>query len=249
MAKTDLSRIEADLAERAKNLQQQIGQGESRKITVDQKDGQLLGPGGLALGDELRIIVVDFCTTNRYYDRGYDPQNPMPPACMAVGDIIADMVPEDGVPGRQSDACRTCWANQWESDPKGGRGKACKNSRDLAVVLADELEDPDAEPELFLISCSPTSLKSFDAAAAQAYRIFGGTPIKAIMTVRVKATENYYNLQFGDIEANPYIERVYPLLETTADMLSRLPDFSSYEEPKHLPPQDVRNEARRAAKR
>lgn len=244
MAKTDIAKIEADLAAKAKMLQHQIGSGDSKKITVDQKDGQLIGPGGLALGDELRICVVDFCTTNRYYDRGYDPQNPMPPACMAVGDIIAEMAPEEGVPAPQSDLCRTCWANQWESDLQGGRGKACKNTRDLAVVMVDELEDPDLEPELFLISCSPTSLKSFDAAAAQAHRLFGGTPIKAVMTVRVKQTANYYNLQFGELEANPYLERVYPLLESTAEMLGHLPDFSNYEAPKKLPIQDVRNARR-----
>lgn len=243
--RADLTTITADLQERAKRLQEQIGQAESRKITVDQKDGTLLGPGGLNLGDEQRIIVVDFCTVNRYYDRGYDSANPQPPACMAIGDIIEEMVPEEGVPAQQSPRCATCWANKWESDLQGGRGKACKNTRDLAVVLLDELEDPDSDPTLYVVSCSPTSLKSFDAAATSILRMMGGPPIMAQMTMRVKATKNYYNLQFGDIEENQYLERVYPLLETTADILGRMPDFSSYEEPKKLPIDDVRNQQRR----
>lgn len=239
MAKTDLARIDADLAERAKSVQQQIGSPESKRITVDQKAGQLMGPGGLGLGDEQKVIVVDFATVNRYYDRPFDQNSPQPPACYAVGDIILDMVPEEGVPARQSDLCRTCWANQWESDAKG-KGKACKNSRDLAVVLVDELEDPDVEPALYVVSCSPTSIKSFDAAAAKALQLFGSTPIKAMMMMRVKATANYFNLSFGDLETNPYLERVYPLLEDTADLLGRLPDFSKYERPKNLPHGDVR---------
>lgn len=244
MAKTDIARIEADLAERAKSISKQIGSPDSKRITVDQKDGTLLGPGGVSLGDEMRVIVVDFCTVNRYYDRNYDAANPQPPACYAIGDIILDMAPEPESPAVQSDLCRTCWANEWNSDPGGGRGKACKNSRDLVIVNADELEDPEAEPEMFIVSCSPTSIKSFDAAAAMILRLFNGTPIKAVMTMKVKATANYYNLQFGDIEANPYLERVYPLLADTADLLNKLPDFSTYEEPRVLPAGDVRNQNR-----
>lgn len=242
MAKTDIARIDADLAERAKTLQQQLGNSESRRITVS-KDGTLQGPGELSLGDEQRIIVVDFATANRYYDRPFDPANTQPPACMAIGDIIADMVPEDGVPAKQSDLCRTCWANEWESDARQ-KGKACKNSRDLAVVLADELEDPDVEPELYVVSCSPKAIKSFDAAARKAHQLFGGPPIKAIMTMKVVPHENYHLLNFGQLEANPYLERVYPLLEVTADLLGALPDFSTYEPPKHFPPGDVRNTRR-----
>lgn len=243
MAKTDLARIEADLAERAKSIQQQIGGAESKRITVDQKEGTLMGPGGLNLGDEQRVIVVDFCTTNRYYDAPYDPGNPQPPACMAIGDIIADMAPEEGVPAPQSDLCRGCWANEWESDPRG-RGKACKNSRDLAIVLADELEDEDIEPELYVVSCSPSAIKSFDAAASKVLQLFAGPPIKAVMTMKVVAKDNYYLLNFGQLEANPYLERVYPLLNDTAAILGRLPDFDQYKRPKHLPPGDVRNKQR-----
>lgn len=240
MAKTDLSRIDADLAERARNIQKQISAPESRRITVDQKTGELLGPGGLSLGDEVRIVVIDFCTTKRYFDQPYDSNNPNAPACMAIGDVIADMAPEEGVPAPQSDLCRNCWANKWESDAKG-KGKACKETRDLAVVLADELEDPDYEPEMYVVSCSPTSLKAFDAAAVKVHQLFNGPPIKAVMTMRSKSVENYYNLSFSNIDANPYLERVYPLLSETADLLGRLPDFSEYVAPKRLPPDDVRN--------
>lgn len=241
MAKTDIARIDADLAERAKNLQQQLGSSDSKRITIDQKDGQFVGPGGLVLGDELRIVVVDFCTVNRYYDRPYDPEKTMPPACMAIGDVIKDMVPEEGVPAQQSELCRNCWANEWESDSRG-KGKACKNTRELAVVLADELEDEDIEPTLYIVSCSPTSIKAFDAAATKIFQLTGGTPIKAVMTMSVVAVKNYYNIQFGHIETNPYLERVYPLLDETAELLSKLPDFSTYEPPRVLPPGDVRNQ-------
>lgn len=243
MAKTDIVRIEADLAERAKSISQQISAPETRKITVDQKNGQLVGPGGLSFGDEVRIVAVDFCTAKKYYDRPYDPTNKAPPACFAFGDFIAEMVPEDYVPAQQNEKCATCWANQWESDARA-KGKACKETRDLAVVLADELEDPEVEPELYIVSCSPTALKAFDAAALKIVQLFNAPPIKAIMTMRSKAVENYYNLSFGEIEANPYLERLYPLLESTAALLAPKIDVTKYERPKVLPTGDVRNARR-----
>lgn len=242
MPKTDLTQIEAQLAERAKNLQSQLGSLDTRRITVSQKDGQLIGPGGLALGDEVRVIVVEFCTVNKYFDRPYDENKPMPPACVAVGQDLAELRPEDGVPAPQSDLCSTCWANKWESDAKQ-KGKACKNTRELAVVLYDELEDPDYEPELFIVSCSPTSIKSFDAAATKINQLFNGPPIKAVMTMTAVATNNYYNLRFGQIDAHPYLERVFPMIDDALALLGTLPDFTNYEPPKHLPGDDVRKRA------
>lgn len=241
MAKTDLSTIQEQLAERAKNLTQQLGAPESKRITVDQKSGEFVGPGGTSMGDELRIVVVDFCTTKRYFDRVYDANDTTPPACMAVGDVIAEMVPEEGVPAPQSEMCKDCWANQWETDARG-KGKMCKETRDLAIVLYDELEDPDVEPALYVLSCSPTSLKSFDATALRVHQLLGGMPIKAVMTVKAHATENYYNLRFGDIEANAFMDRCLPLLATTPTILGSLPDFSTYKPPKKLPADDVRNQ-------
>lgn len=243
MAKTDIARIEADLAERAKSISQQISAPETRRITVDQKNGQLVGPGGMTLGDEIRIVVVDFCTVKKYYDRPFDPTNKSPPACFAFGDVIAEMVPEDYVPAQQNEKCGTCWANAWESDARG-RGKACKETRDLAIVLADELEDPEVEPELYVVSCSPTSLKAFDAAALKIVQLFNAPPIKAVMTMASKAVDTYYNLSFSQIEANPYMERLYPLLDSTAAILAPTLDVSNYERPKALPPGDVRNARR-----
>lgn len=240
MAKTDLAQLEAELAERAKSLSQQLGAPESKRITVDQKTGELIGPGGTGMGDSVKVVVVDFCTTKRYFDRIYDPANTTPPACMAIGDVISEMVPEEGVPAPQSPQCKTCWANQWESDARG-KGKMCKETRDLVVVIAEELEDPDIEPALYLVACSPTSLKSFDATALRVHQLLGGMPMKAIMTMSVHAVENYYNLRFGDIEANPYLDRTLPLLASTQALLGTLPDFSKYEAPKKLPADDVRN--------
>lgn len=236
MAKANIATIDADLQKRAENMRERIGSPESRKITVDQKDGVLLGPGGLDLGVKANIIVVDFCNTNKFYDRKYSADNKFPPACFAYGDTIKDMVPEDYAPDIQNEQCGVpnkegcCWANEWGSDPGGGKGKACQNKRHLAVVFSDELEDPSAEPEMYLIEVSPTSVKSFDAAAGAIYRETNGMPpIKKIMTVEVVQTANYFNLRFGVGDDNPYVERVYPLMDRSADLLAPTIDVSGWE--------------------
>lgn len=250
MARTDIAAIEEQMAAKALEVSSQVGQSDTRKITVDQQTGTLVGPGGLDLGEEQRVVVIDFGSVNKYYDRKYDANNPAPPACMAVGDVLAEMAPDDDVPAKQSALCATCWANKWESDPGGGRGKACKNTRELVVVLADDLEDMDLELEdieMFVVSCSPTSIKAFDAVAKRIAKTMSRPPIGAIMTMRAKATANYYNLTFSDVEPNPYLERLWPLYAdgVAAEMIGVKPDFSGYEEPRTLPAGDVRNQQRR----
>lgn len=245
MSRTDIAAIEAEMAAKAATVSSQIGQSESRKITVDQQTGTLVGPGGLDLGEEQRVIVIDFGSVNKYYDRKYDANNPAPPACMAVGDVLSEMSPDENVPARQSDLCATCWANKWESDPGGGRGKACKNTRELVIVLADDLEDMDTDIEdieMYVVTCSPTSIKAFDATASRIAKTMARPPIGAVMTMRVKATANYYNLTFTDVEVNPYLERVWPLHADgiAADMIGVQPDFTNYEAPKNLPANDAR---------
>jgi hypothetical protein len=60
----------------------------------------------------------------------------------------------------------------------------------------------------------------------------------------VHAEKNYFNLRFGDLQANPYLERVFPLMDEAPALLSALPDFGTYEAPKKFPLDDVRNARR-----
>lgn len=225
MPKTDLAALNQQLAERAANFNKTVAQSEGRRISIDQKTGNLIAPGDIVLGEEARIVVVDFCTSNKYYPGAYDPGNIVPPVCFAFGDVIDEMVPEEEAPEPQNEDCKTCPHNQWGSN---GRGKACKNARELAVVLADELEDPDYEPELYHISVSPSSIKHFDQAAKRAFQLFDGMPIKAIFTLKAVQVKNYYEMHFSSPEANPHLERVLPLLEQSPGLIARTPDLSNY---------------------
>jgi len=42
--------------------------------------------------------------------------------------------------GGDDGGCDDCPMNEWESDPKGGKGKACKEIRKLAILPVDALD-------------------------------------------------------------------------------------------------------------
>lgn len=223
----DLASIDQELAERAAQVREQVGQPESKKITVD-RNGNFKGPGDLVFGNELTVCVVDFCSANDYYTASYDPNNARPPVCFARGRAIADMYPEDTAPEPQSENCASCPHNQFGSR---GNGKACKNTRNLAVVLADELEGlkEGETPEMYLLPVPPTGLKSFDAFALQAARLYDGPPIKALVTIKVVQQGNYNTLQFTMPEPNPHYREVFPLMDAAEELIGRLPNLSKYE--------------------
>ena len=177
------------------------------------------------LGAEIQVCVIDFCTAHDYYVGTYDPNNPAPPVCFARGRTIAELYPEESAPEPQSETCGPCPWNQFGSR---GNGKACKNTRNLAVVLADELGDEEVDPELHLLVVPPTALKSFDAAVLQCARIFNGPPIKALLTVRVQPMPTYTTMSFSSPEANPHYADVFHLRDAAEDIIGRLPDLSKY---------------------
>lgn len=225
MSRANLAKIEAELAERAKDFQRTVQTPQGRKIAIDPKTGNIVAPGDIILGTEVRLVVVDYCSANRFYPGAYDPNNIVPPVCFAFDRVIDDMAPEEEAPEPQHENCKKCPHNQWGSN---GRGKACKNTRELAVVLADELEDPDYEPELFHVTISPSSIKHFDAAVVQTNSLFNGHIIKAIVTMRSVPVKNYFEAKFSDYEANPHLERVYPLMEEAPDLIAKTPDLTNY---------------------
>jgi hypothetical protein len=92
--------------------------------------------------NKLDVIVVAATTEYTLYEGKYDPNNPQPPVCYAFGKDEQDMRPHEKAPKPQHTDCATCPKNQWKSDPEGGKGKACKNTRRLALIAADVIQDP-----------------------------------------------------------------------------------------------------------
>lgn len=229
-AGTSIATIDQELAAEVANLKNQIGQPSGNKIKVE-PSGDFILPSGENLGDEINVVVVDFVTRNTFYSTPYNPNNPSPPDCYAIGRDLSSMEPEDDSPDIQHDDCATCPLNQFGSG-QNGKSKACKNSRVLAVVVVDP-EDPSAAAQLdapiYTLELPPTAIKSFDGAVSAVARALSGPPVKAILTVRAKNVGTYALITFHDPLPNPDYAVHYSRRGEVQDTLFRKPDFASYE--------------------
>jgi hypothetical protein len=93
--------------------------------------------------NEMAVIILDGILENVYYDSNYDPDDPRPPKCFAFGRAEDDMTPHTVVMeagNNESDACKGCPMNEWGSADVG-RGKACRNSRRLAMISAGSFDE------------------------------------------------------------------------------------------------------------
>lgn len=77
-------------------------------------------------------IIIAQRATRQYWASGIDEGGTSRPDCHSAGDI--DLVPGVGTPGGN---CRTCPLGQFNSDPDGGDGKACKDHILLFIMMPD----------------------------------------------------------------------------------------------------------------
>lgn len=92
-------------------------------------------------GNQMAVIVLDSILENVYYEGRYDPDVPQRPICFAFGRDEKTMQPHQIVIGASnqqcgaSGQCAGCEMNEFGS-AETGRGKACRNTRRLAMIPA-----------------------------------------------------------------------------------------------------------------
>ena len=148
---------------------------------ISLKSGVMAYQGNPVPGNSMEVIIVGGAYRNVWYQGRYDPNNIVNPNCFALADEEADLaahenVPLDSVPdddeadsGARGDnprACRGCAMGAWGSDPNGGRGKACKQTRRLILLPADVLEAEDVveailKSEMAILDVPVTSVKNY----------------------------------------------------------------------------------------
>ena len=134
--------------------------------------------------DEIDCIVVDFVARNMFYSSPYSEDQIVPPYCFAIGLEPTGLCPSDNSPDKQCASCAGCWANQFKS-AQNGKGKACSNTRLLAIVplppgglgANDDLNDL----QMFTINVSPTAITSFDTHVSKVASTFR-KPIRTVVT-------------------------------------------------------------------
>lgn len=101
------------------------------------RGGQMTFNGNTFPNNKASFIVLDSVLENVWYAEKWKPDSPASPACYAFGRLDAEMKPHEKAEDPQNATCKGCPMNEWESADEG-RGKACKNSRRLALIPADE---------------------------------------------------------------------------------------------------------------
>lgn len=89
-------------------------------------------------GNKLKVIVLASVFKNAFYEGKFDPDNVQSPTCAAVAEEEEQLAPAEDVEFKQHDTCKGCAQNEWGTADTG-KGKACKNGRQIAILAGDDL--------------------------------------------------------------------------------------------------------------
>ena len=155
---------------------------------VMREDGD--GPRGSL---EIVIVKANAALSKTWYEGGWDENNNNPPDCASANGIV----PDQGVPKKQSDICATCPKNAWGSAPGGGKGKACGDHRRMAVVPITDLRNEFFGGPL-LLRCPAASLQDMAAFDAR-YKGMGYPYFTMAIKIGFDAQESFPKFTFAAI--------------------------------------------------
>lgn len=238
----DIALIDQQMSAGAQDLAKRLGQTTGNAVKII-GTGMFRTPDG-AEHESLDIIILDFTNKNYLYTVPFNEKNILPPDCYAQNDILIEMVPDPEAPSPQDvESCMVCPLNAFKSG-QNGSSKACKNTREIAFLIADGGENkPDAV--IYTMSLPPTSITNFDGAIKNINRLLNGFPIKAILHLTAESKNNgkYAVVHFEAPEANQNYGLHWSRREAARELLVRKPDFTPREAPARAP---ARPAARRA---
>ena len=137
---TRVNTWEEDLAKQAESYAEQEASAFSGGQFFSTRSGILSFDGTTMPNNEIAVIILDGVMENVLYEDAFDPDNPTSPTCFAFGRNEKEMTPHEAVTVPQCETCAACPKNQWgtsvRQDGRAGRGKACRNTRRLAMIVA-----------------------------------------------------------------------------------------------------------------
>lgn len=210
-----LAAVDKQLAAEAAAIADTISAPSSNKIKTRDKVFKL--PDGLVLPGPISVIIIDYISRNTYYEGAYNENDPQDPSCWAINKRPADLAPGSDVKKPYSKTCDTCAYDEFGSSSTGG-GKACKNSRILAILLATLDDD-----KMYTIEASPTAIKAFDAYVGVVAKLFTSTPVKVITELSFHPEKTYPSLMFGNPQPNPDYVTHYSRRQEAIDLLNIAP--------------------------
>lgn len=216
------------LAKEAQAIASRIAAPSGDRIRFNSNRG-FITPDGLE-GETMEVVIVDFVSANLFFDSPYDKDNPQPPACFAIGPEPSLLVPSPNSPDKQADSCNVCPNNQFGS-ASNGKGKACKNTRLLAVLPA--AGDPGTAP-IWTVSVPPTSLKAFDGYVHDLALKYHTVPLSVVTEITMDQNVTYAAPRFKVLHpvATEALGAFMGRREEARERLLTEPDVSQYQPPK-----------------
>jgi len=137
--------------------------------------------------NEMNVVITAAMFENVYYTEKFSADKISAPTCyaFAIG-TDENMAPHRLAHAPQHGDCANCPQNKWGSDPGGGKGKACKNMRRLAVIPASNADDPETVKKATtgFIRVPVTSTKEW-AAYVRTLAQAGRTPLTVITNIKL----------------------------------------------------------------
>lgn len=186
---------EEQLAKEAAEITKRISSPSGDRIRFN-GNSAFITPDGME-GKTIEAVIVDFMSSNLFYDSAFDREKPQPPGCFAIGTEPSMLVPSPNSPNKQADTCTVCPNNQFGSS---GKGKACKNTRLLALMPISALENPNEEAPIWIMSVPPTSLTAFDNYVKTLSSRHRTVPVGVITSISLDPSNTYASPRFAVVK-------------------------------------------------
>lgn len=208
------------MAEKARETVSSGGGGMTIRLT----NKQFTLPDGTVAPGPMSCVILGYVSRNMYYKGQFQQGQFNPPTCFASGPIPSELAPDPKtVPHPEAKSCAECPHDQWGSG--GGKRKACKNVRLLAVVPPNA----DVNAPIMLLQVSPKAIKRWDT-----YVMTLGSrdqiPLSVVTRVGFDPTTTYPLLTFESEMDNPNEELHFPRIREAMALLSQAPIIGGEDE-------------------
>jgi len=193
--------------------------------------------GGVFKVEETRLeelppmIVLGTVFENSFFAGLYDADHASAPTCFAIGTEEENLAPPESLGDQRqciqteptSPKCSGCWANVFGTGERG-KGKACKNTRRLALLPADELSVGSlSQAQCFMLRLSVTSVKQYASYANKVARSLE-IPLFMLRTrIRIEPDpKTQFKILFEPYDIVEQDGRVLPLLIGDSDLLTAI---------------------------
>lgn len=176
--------------------------------------------------DNFRCVIVGFVYANSYYDTDYVPGVYNPPKCFSISLTPKGAQPSKQIAKPQCYDCDVCWANQFGSK---GRGKACQNRMQIAVLPMDA----DVNTNLHILDLSPTAIRPFNNFLSTAVRTLQLLPQMMSVLVQADRSVKWDAIQFVDpqpLKDSGFMQMVMNRRNEAQDLLMTEPNLAELAE-------------------